>query len=115
MSQFQPVSKPTVTVINRVYRIPRSPNRPGRRPSLTCRPVGRQLGFFAISLYFPGRKLTAKLPAAWPSTFVARWGERFATNLQHKRRRWGKGDQTGWEVGSRFLSSPHVRNPRAEG
>ncbi|SRR5260370_41832162 len=34
-----------------------------------CSPVGRQLVFFAISPYFPRRKLTAKLPATWPPTF----------------------------------------------
>src|SRR6516164_9122520 len=35
------------------------------------RPVGRQLFFFAVSPYFPMRKLTAKLPASWPPTFTS--------------------------------------------
>ncbi len=42
----------------------------GRQLSPTgWRPLGRHLVFFAISPYFPGGKLAAKLPATWPPTY----------------------------------------------
>src|SRR6516225_3002386 len=52
----------------------RLPGRPWSEKRASGPVVAGQLAansiFFVVSLYFPRRKLTAKLPATWPPTFA---------------------------------------------